>query len=237
MYASLVASARPVPSSPADILDSCSLMNPLSDAERSALLDDSFYAYAERGEPLWIAGTPARFLAVVDEGLLRMTRRSPGQVEIAVEIVGPGGCAGLLACVAGCVYPLSAIAVTDVSYLKIPNDRLMGIYETNAELKDQFVRALAPALLDSFDLMASMLSGNVEQRMAVALCRVSELLSGKDFQAPLPITRQNLADIASTTVESAIRVTSRWQKEGWISTRPRELKIIDLTALRRIVRS
>jgi CRP/FNR family transcriptional regulator len=113
----------------------------------------------------------------------------------------------------------------------------MKIYESNAQLKDRFVRALAPALLDSFDLMASMLSGHVEQRMAVSLCRVSELLAGNDYSEPLPITRQNLADIASTTVESAIRVTSRWQKEGWIATKPRELRILDPEALRRIVRS
>lgn len=237
MPASIAVIEKPVPNSPADILDSCSLMDPLTREERESLLAGSFFAYAERGEPLWVAGTPARFLAVVDEGLLRMTRRSPRQVEIAVEIIGPGGCAGLLACVAEGNYPLSAFAVTEVSYLKIPNDRLMQIYETNFELKDQFVQALAPALLDSFDLMASMLSGNVEQRMAVALCHVADLLAGNDPAAPLPITRQNLADIASTTVESSIRVTSRWQKEGWISTKPRELRILDRDALMRIVRS
>ena len=236
MCASLVVHAKPAPNTPAEILASCPLMDPLTIVERAALLDESYFAYAERGEPLWVAGTPARFLAVVAEGLLRMTRRSPMQVEIAVEIIGPGGCAGLLACVAECNYPLSAFAVTDVAYLKIPNDRLMKIYETNAELKDQFVRALAPALLHSFDFMASMLSGNVEQRMAVALCHVSDLLDPQGPTCVLPITRQNLADIAGTTVESAIRVTSRWQREGLIAAKPREVRILDRAALGHVLR-
>ena len=237
MCASLAAQPKSAPNSPAEILASCPLMDPLTRDERQTLLAESYFAYAERGEPLWIAGSPARFLAVVDEGLLRMTRRSPRQVEIAVEIIGPGGCAGLLACVAECDYPLSAFAVTGVSYLKIPNDRLMQIYEKNSELKDQFVRALAPALLNSFDLMAGMLSGNVEQRMAMALCHVADLLAPGNPTAPLPITRQNLADIAGTTVESAIRVTSKWQKEGWIGAKPRELRILDRESLKRVVRS
>lgn len=219
-----------------ELLAACSLFDALSPLERSQLLDGSLIAAAERGEPLWISGSPARFMAIIGEGIVRMTRRSPRDVEIAVEVVGPGDCAGLLACVAEGPYPLSAYAVTNVAYLRIPNSEVMRIYDENSDVKDQFVHTLAPALLDAFDFMACMVSGNVEQRLAIALDRVADLLAPKEPGAPLPITKQNLADIAGTTVESAIRTTSRWLRLGLISSRPRELRLLDRSALEKIVR-
>ena len=35
---------------------------------------------------------------------------------------------------------------------------------------------------------------------------------------PLPLSRQEIADLVGTTIETAIRVMSRWQKDGIIET-------------------
>ena len=67
--------------------------------------------------------------------------------------------------------------------------------------------------------------------MAISLLRVHDLLAPADLKHPIAVTRQSLAEMASTTVESAIRVTSEWQKRGWVSTGHRAIIVNNREAL------
>ena len=48
---------------------------------------------------------------------------------------------------------------------------------------------------------------------------------------PLALSRQEIADMTATTVETAIRVMSRWGKENVVFTHPDGFTIPDLQAL------
>ena len=48
---------------------------------------------------------------------------------------------------------------------------------------------------------------------------------------PLPLSRQEIADLVGTTIETAIRVMSRWQKEGVVETDKKGFRIADPLAL------
>ena len=50
----------------------------------------------------------------------------------------------------------------------------------------------------------------------------------------VPLARQEIADLVGTTVETAIRVMSRWQKEGWVDTDKKGFLIRDPKALAEI---
>ena len=47
----------------------------------------------------------------------------------------------------------------------------------------------------------------------------------------IPLTRQDIAEIAGTTVESTIRVMSKWQKAGWIATRSQHILVKEVDEL------
>jgi CRP/FNR family transcriptional regulator len=49
---------------------------------------------------------------------------------------------------------------------------------------------------------------------------------------PFHLTRQSLADMTGTTVETTIRVVSRWVKEGLLDDTGGHLVLGDLDALR-----
>jgi CRP-like cAMP-binding protein len=51
----------------------------------------------------------------------------------------------------------------------------------------------------------------------------------------LSLSRQELADLLGTTLETAIRLMSRWQKEGVVLTEKEGFTIPDLEALRAFV--
>src|SRR5579859_7044721 len=117
------------------VIESCSLFNGLSAERKQELSAGSHMAFAERGEPIWLAGSPSDFVGIVGIGFVKMSRTSPSGQEIAMELLGPGQCFGLLVAIEGRVYPLSAIAVTNCWYLKVPTRLLASIYQSSEILK------------------------------------------------------------------------------------------------------
>ena len=51
---------------------------------------------------------------------------------------------------------------------------------------------------------------------------------------PMPLARQELADLTGTTIETAIRIMSRWQKEHVLLTEKDGFVVIDRDALEEI---
>ena len=78
-------------------------------------------------------------------------------------------------------------------------------------------------------------AGSVDARLATLLLDLADRF-GDDLEdgtvlVPLPLSRQDLADLVSTTFESAIRVMSRWQKQGVVQTRSGGFILQDVESL------
>jgi transcriptional regulator, Crp/Fnr family len=84
----------------------------------------------------------------------------------------------------------------------------------------------------------SEMTGQVETRIAQALLDLvtsSGKVEGAKAVIRLPLTRQEIADLAGTTVETAIRTMSRWGKEGIVVTGEDGFVIPDVARLRALV--
>jgi CRP/FNR family transcriptional regulator len=197
-------------------------------------------AYAERGGSIWSAGAPIEFIAVVAVGFVKMTKLTAHGQEITLELLGPGQCFGLLAAIDQHEYPLSAIAVSNCWYLRIPRRVILPLYQSNSDLKDSLLRRLAPRLRKAHDMMSRMSSGRVEERLAAVLFVLAESYGERDVEGlclQVPLTRQDLSEMAGTTVETTIRVMSRWQKQGILRTDSRVIRILDEEQLARALTS
>jgi CRP-like cAMP-binding protein len=225
-----------VPARPANIavVEACSLLNPLTLAQREELAGSSFTAYAERGELIWSAGSPAESFAIVGAGFVKLTKTSPTGQEVAVDLLGPGQCFGLLVAIEGRSFPVGAVAVSNCWYLKVPMAAFRPLYDANSALKEQALRHLAPRLRKAHEMMSRLSSGRVESRIAATLFILADSYGDRvadGVRIRVPLTRQDLAEMAGTTVETAIRVLSRWQKEGVVRTDRHVLTILDETRL------
>jgi CRP/FNR family transcriptional regulator len=150
-----------------------------------------------------------------------MTKNTPQGTETTVELVGPGQCIGVLAAIEGRSMPLNAAAITPTWHLKVPTRSLLELYEQVSALKDQVVKSIGPRLRKAHEMMSRLSSGTVEERLAAVLFILADsygLKSSDGVRINVPLTRQDLSEMAGTTVETAIRVMSKWQKEGVVST-------------------
>jgi CRP/FNR family transcriptional regulator, nitrogen oxide reductase regulator len=211
------------------VIQSCTLLNGLEPEARERLAERSFMAYAEKGEIIWMSGAPSDYSGIVGVGFVKMTKSSPNGQEVAVELLGPGQAFGLLASIEGRAFPLSATAVTNTWYLKLPTREMITIYNTSLAFKDAIIRSLGPRLRRAHEMMSRLSSGKVEERLAAVLFILAdsygrEMPRGVEIEVPL--TRHDLSEMAGTTTESTIRVLSRWQKEGIIATERHVITIL-----------
>lgn len=210
------------------------MLNALNSEDRSTLAESSFMAYAERGEAIWLAGSPSEIIGVVGVGFVKMTKTTPSGQENTLELLGPGKCFGLVVAIEGRAYPLSAIAVTNTWYLKIPSRVILPIYQNSNGLKDRVVRTLGPRLRKAYDMMTRLSSGKVEDRLAAILFILADsygVRHAAGLHIQVPLTRQDLAEMAGTSVETTIRVMSRWQKDGLVHTDRQAITIVQDEAL------
>jgi transcriptional regulator, Crp/Fnr family len=94
-------------------------------------------------------------------------------------------------------------------------------------------------LLYAYDILKYIASGRVEERIARVLLELSKSVGeekeGGKISIEIPITRQDIAEMTGTTVETAIRIMSKWKKEGIIHTERGYIEILKKRELERLM--
>ncbi|HEY6146552.1 MAG TPA: Crp/Fnr family transcriptional regulator, partial [Thermoanaerobaculia bacterium] len=133
-------------------------------------------------------------------------------------------------------FPATAVALEPSSVLSVPEHRFFGVIERNPEITRRLLAGLTLRLMTLNRRLADM-TGSVEYRCArlfeTLASRIGQPRDGGVF-VPLPLSRQEIADLTGTTVETAIRIMSRWQKSGLVETGRKGFLILDPAALREI---
>jgi CRP/FNR family transcriptional regulator len=119
--------------------------------------------------------------------------------------------------------------------LKIPADPVIALAERHPGFIKEMALMIGRRLRAAHDSVKSLAVDPVEARLAGTLLRLAEREGtlGKDgVTLPFQLTRQSLADMSGTTVETAIRVLSRWLKEGLLTDEGGRFVVEDLEDLR-----
>lgn len=229
---------RPQKPSKIEVLGACPMLSSLDPSVKRRLAAESFLAYAERGELIWTAGAPADFAGVVGAGFVKMTKGSASGQEFAVELLGPGQVFGLLAVLEHKAFPLSAIAVSNTWYLKLPTATVQSLFKGGGAMLEQLIQQVAPRLRRAHDMMTRLSSSRVEEWVAVVLLLLADSYGEQTefgVKIAVPLTRQDIAEMAGTTVETAIRILSGWQKEGIVQTDRRHITVLMGEALQKAI--
>ncbi len=189
-----------------------------------------------RGEVLWQAGDTSDFWAILRTGLVKLVRRAPHGRTAICGLHGSPDCIGELAVLRGAPYSTSAIAATAaVGVVIVPRAALLDCVRQHPALGLAFARHAHDELVRLEHKIDVLSAGGVEARLSAALLELYEEL-GDDFEdgsssIPVNLSRRELADIVSTSVETAIRVMTRWEREGLLTTDARGFTLYDKAAL------
>lgn len=173
-----------------------------------------------RGDVLWHEGDAADALTIIIRGRVKIVRHADAG-DVILELFEPGEPVGAIAVYNYMPYPASAVCMEPVLLLSIPRRDYFELLDRNPEFARAIIREQTKLVVALMRKVQEMRGQRVDTRIAQLFLTLAERM-GRDtaegVEIPLALTRQEVADLVGTTVESAIRVLSRWGREGLLVT-------------------
>jgi CRP-like cAMP-binding protein len=204
----------------------------LSPADRQRIAAATREQQEPVGKVLFGQGQPAESLWAVKEGLVRIVKHGPEGREMVLEIIPPGELFGAVAAIERRPYPASAIVAEPSVVWRMPAALACDLCAKYPTLRLAILDQVTSRLRSAHERLCSVAFERIEQRLArLLLALVTKIGKVENGVTVLSVTRQELADMVGTTVETTIRVTSKWQQAGIIRSARHRVAVIDPRAL------
>jgi CRP-like cAMP-binding protein len=206
-----------------DLLAHSPLFAGLPAGERSKVEKQLIRRAHERDDYLFFEGDAAEWLFFVVEGQVKMIKHSEGGRDTILATFGPGQIVGEVGVLVAEAYPASAQALEPTVTLSLSRIAYVDLIRSHPPLAWALIVELGRRLQRAHEQMRSLAVEKVERRVARVLLRMAssagQRLEGGAVLIALPLGRQDIADMAGTVLETAIRTMSKFQKLGLIETR------------------
>src|SRR5581483_8669158 len=172
-------------------------------------------------------GDASESMYIVVTGRVKVSKMTARGTDVILELFGPGDPVGAVAVYESRAYPASAIALEPTTCLLIPRQAFFGLLETYPTL----VRGL---LVELTNRLTELSGGRVEARLARFLLKLADDIGQKRADGtfiPIVLSRQEIADMIGTTIETSIRIMSRWGKDNIVRTDKDGFTVLDRNAL------
>ena len=213
--------------SPARILRESLIFSSLSDEELSELAKLATERSFKPNEFVFWDGDSPQWFYVIAQGRIKVFKHSSSGKEFVIAFFGPGEMFGEVAVFEDKPYPASAQAVAETTVMGIRRGDFLNFLANRPQVALSIINVLGARLRDAQSRLRDLAAERVEQRLA----RVLIMLSSK-LGPSLPFTRQEIADMVGTTIETAIRVMSQIKDRGIISSTRGKVIIRDKEKLR-----
>jgi CRP/FNR family transcriptional regulator len=181
----------------------------------------------ERQKILFFAGQPADYLWVIQTGKARLYRSSVDGRLATLETLYPGQAFGAISALAQDEYSTGAEAMTDGTAWCMPKKLVLTLLRDEPGVAIEVLRIMSGRLREAHEHLRSFAHDPAPARLASAL-----LDATRDGEAH--VTRRALAETAGTTVETAIRVLRRFEREGLVRGVVGHVTVLNPEELRRM---
>ncbi len=215
------------PADKTQILKSSSIFSSLNDDELSELANLATERNFTVNEFIFWDGDGPEWFNIIDQGQVKVFKHSSQGKEFIIAFFGTGEMLGEVAIFEDKPYPASAQAVTETRIVGIKRIDLLSFLARHPQVALKIINVLGGRLRDAHRRLSDLAGERVEQRLAGILLMLSAKLG-----LTLPFTRQEIADMAGTTIETAIRVMSQLRQRKIIRSVRGKVIILDAEKLR-----
>ena len=190
-------------------------------------------------ERIYFEGDEADHLYLVAMGKVKLVRNTASGREVLLDILHGGEYFGSLSTFGGCAHTETAIAQTDCCILKISAEDFEHILEDHPDVTRKVLDVVSQRLTESQETVKQLSTYTAEQRIASALLRLAGKLGearGQGVLIQLPLSRQDLAAMTGSTIETVSRIMSRFVEQGWLKSGRKWVTIMDVNRLKELVK-
>ena len=192
-----------------------------------------------RGELLFRSGDPFESLYAVRTGFFKTrvsSKDGRDQVtgfQMAGELLGLDG-------IGADRHTCDAVALEDSQVCIIPYGQLEALSREFSDLQRQFHKIMSREIVRDHGVMLLLGSMRAEERLAAFLLNLSQRLQARGFSASslvLRMTREEIGTYLGLKLETVSRCFSKFQDDGILAVKQRQIQVLDPAALQRIVGS
>lgn len=218
----------------------CQLLRTLSLFERldhQALNEVANHAALRKlpsGRAVFAQGDLAGEYFVLLSGRLKVTQLTEDGRQVVVRFVIPGELFGIARALSRPDYPGTATAVVASAFLVWPVSFWDTFVETNPSLAVSAMKTVGQRLQESHTRLREMATEEVERRVAHTVLRLAQQSGASEdggIRIDFPISKQDIAEMAGTTLHTVSRIMSVWQSQGLVRTGRQKLVICDRAGL------
>lgn len=217
------------------------LFSLLSERDRHKIAAEMTESHYGKGEYIFREGDPANFFHIVETGAVKCIKSSANGKECTLKVLLPGD---LFCCEAavfdGAPHPGTAQPMGDVSILRLSKKSYFRMLRRNPDVALEVIKYLGKRLNEAQETAKILALDRAEQRIAVLLVNLASRSGAREsdgVRLTVRLTRQDLADMAGVTVETAIRIMGRFKRARLVSGTAKRIVIRDMSKLKQLASS
>lgn len=184
----------------------------LSPGERRRVTPSARMRTIARGDRLWSEGELANELTFVTRGRVKLVKTTESGRDAILQLVAPGELLCPSPTLSHTPHFCTCVAMEETDVLSLRRVDVLELIEHSPAAAREMVREVCSHVTKMYQRVEELSSGHVEQRVAKLLLRLADGAGveqpGEGIWVPVPLSRQDLADLCGTTLETAIRVMS-----------------------------
>lgn len=193
---------------------------------------------SRKKEDIFSEGDPSEWFYILMTGKVKITKLSQDGREIIIELISPTDFFGGFAVMKGFPYPANAVSMEDSDILKIARPNLLKIIDRFPSIMYEITSSLGERTREFHDTLKNIALERVESRIAALILKLADKIGeenkDKSVFIDMKLTKQDIAEMVGTTVETTIRVMSRFKKSGLITDDGGKIIIRDMGKLKEL---
>lgn len=207
------------------------LFSELSPSELNALARVSGLKHVGKGEYVCHEGTQASSFYLIHDGMVKVVKHTNFGKDVILDIYISGEMFLLEPVFDNQLYPASAIAVEDTTILTIDKRKLVRYMDQNPRMMRLALKEMASRVRRLNSQIKDLSVGKVDYRIANIMLKLGEKIGKEDIEGKIKIdislSRQDIADLCGTTIETAIRTMSKFAKNDIMKASRNSIVIMD----------
>jgi CRP-like cAMP-binding protein len=184
----------------------------------------------ESGGFLFHQGEPAQVFYLLQRGRLRLVQHTPEGKDVTLATFTEGDLIGLIVALSGDPYPATAETLERCEVLALSGALMWEIMSQHAPLAVRVVRMLAARLHEAHERIRELSAERVQQRVARSLVRLAHKVGVRQADGSVylnvRLSRQDLAQMNGTTLETVSRTLTAWQRAGLLEVGREQITIL-----------
>ncbi len=204
-----------------EVLRRSALFRRVSAEDRQRVAAVSSVRAFEKGDVLFSEGDASDLMFTVVTGRVKVFKTTARGTDVILELFGPGDPVGAVAVYESRPYPASGVALDPTTCLVIPRQAFFALLESYPTLVRGLLVGLTHRLVELTNRVTELSGGRIEGRLARFFLKLANDVGHRREDGlfiPLVLSRQELADMTGTTIETSIRIMSRWSKDDVVRT-------------------